>query len=148
MPSSPANTAEELNPPSIDMLPLVTGGEVSSATSLQNHFSQSCISITSRIHTGWCSAQKIQTELEIAGMDRRKKLWRCGNRRINLIATKWTNSCCQLKRRIHRFLSEHCPTLQQIPLHLDFCWNPDTLTRLLKLTTETTAVRKRLTEWW
>jgi len=77
MPSSPAkNTAEEPTPPSIDMLPLLrvsVGGELSSPTSLRKQFSQGCINITSRIHTGKCLAQKIQTEFEIAGMDRRKK---------------------------------------------------------------------------
>ena len=111
-------------------------------------FSQGCISIRSQIRTGSCSAQKIQIEFEIAGMRRRKKLWGCGGPGLNLTATKWTNSCCRLYGRIHRFLSVHRPTLQQIPLHLDFCWNPDTLIPLLKLTTQTTAVRKRLTEWW
>ena len=77
MPTSPArNTAEELTLPGTDMLPFgtVTGGEGSSPTSLQNQFSQGRSSITSRIHTGNCSARKIQTELWIAGMDRRKKL--------------------------------------------------------------------------
>ena len=146
--ASPAkNTAEELTPRCIDMLPLWTGGEVSWPTSLKKKFSQGCISIRSQIRTGSCSAQKIQIEFEIVGMRRRKKLWGCGGPGLNLTATKWTNSCCRLYGRIHRFLSVHRPTLQQIPLHLDFWWNPDILIRLVKLMTEITAISKHLTEW-